>query len=65
VAVSTDPQFGTCTEAKKHGYGPYYQGKDPEYDCYQDRDHDGIVCEYALASFAREQRRGSTPRAAY
>ena len=42
---TTDPQFGTCTEAKAHGYGPYYQGTDPEYDWYQDRDHDGIVCE--------------------
>ncbi len=34
-----------CTEAKAHGYGPYYAGKDPEYAWYQDRDHDGIVCE--------------------
>lgn len=40
-----DPRFGTCTEAKAHGYGPYYQGKDPEYDWYTDRDHDGVVCE--------------------
>jgi Protein of unknown function (DUF1524)/Excalibur calcium-binding domain len=41
----TDPRYGTCTEAKRHGLGPYYQGRDPEYDWYYDRDHDGIVCE--------------------
>jgi hypothetical protein len=41
----TDPRFSTCTEAKSHGYGPYYQGRDPEYSWYEDRDHDGIVCE--------------------
>ena len=40
-----DPRFGTCTEAKAHSYGPYVSGRDPEYDWYQDRDHDGIVCE--------------------
>ena len=26
-------------------YGPYRRGVDPEYDWYQDRDHDGLVCE--------------------
>lgn len=41
----TDPRFGTCGEANDHGYGPYTQGVDPEYDWYQDRDHDGDVCE--------------------
>ena len=41
----TDPRFDTCKEAIAHGYGPYYRGKDPEYDWYQDRDGDGIVCE--------------------
>jgi hypothetical protein len=41
----SDPQFGTCREAIAHGYGPYYQGKDPEYAWYDDRDHDGAVCE--------------------
>lgn len=41
----TDPRFGTCTEAKRYGYGPYYAGSDPEYYWYQDRDGDGIVCE--------------------
>lgn len=41
----TDPQYRTCTEAKSHGYGPYYQGTDVEYGWYDDRDSDGIVCE--------------------
>ena len=40
-----DPHFDTCGEANDAGYGPYVSGKDPEYDWYQDRDHDGIVCE--------------------
>ena len=42
---STDPRFRTCTEAKANGYGPYYQGQDPEYHWYTDRDGDGVVCE--------------------
>jgi hypothetical protein len=41
----TDPQFGTCKEAKSHGYGPYQRGVDPEYDWYRDADGDGWVCE--------------------
>ncbi|WP_245854738.1 GmrSD restriction endonuclease domain-containing protein [Flavimobilis soli] len=41
----TDPNFGTCKEAKSHGYGPYYASTDPEYHFYRDRDGDGIVCE--------------------
>lgn len=40
-----DPRFDTCTEAKAHGYGPYYRGRDPEYAWYTDADSDGIVCE--------------------
>ena len=40
-----DPIFDTCAEAKSRGYGPYYSGEDYEYDFYQDRDRDGIVCE--------------------
>jgi hypothetical protein len=41
----TDPQFGTCADAKAAGYGPYYRGQDPEYDWYRDADGDGVVCE--------------------
>ncbi|WP_246092205.1 GmrSD restriction endonuclease domain-containing protein [Oryzihumus leptocrescens] len=40
-----DPRFDTCREATAQGYGPYVRGRDPEYDWYQDRDHDGVVCE--------------------
>jgi hypothetical protein len=40
-----DPRFDTCKAAKAAGYGPYYSGKDPEYDWYRDGDSDGIVCE--------------------
>lgn len=40
-----DPQFGTCKAAKAAGYGPYVQGKDPEYNWYRDADHDGVDCE--------------------
>lgn len=43
--ASTDPRFDTCTAAKAAGYGPYRAGVDHEYDWYQDRDSDGIVCE--------------------
>lgn len=41
----TDPQFNYCYEANDRGYGPYYQGEDPEYDWYDDADNDGVVCE--------------------
>jgi hypothetical protein len=41
----TDPRFNTCGEANDNGYGPYREGADPEYDWYQDRDSDGVVCE--------------------
>lgn len=41
----TDPRYNTCAEANDNGYGPYTQGVDPEYDWYQDRDHDGRDCE--------------------
>lgn len=40
-----DPRFGTCKEANANGYGPYTQGRDPEYYWYIDRDNDGTVCE--------------------
>lgn len=45
VDTSTDPRFSYCYEANAAGYGPYRRGSDPEYDWYQDRDNDGIVCE--------------------
>jgi Skp family chaperone for outer membrane proteins len=41
----TDPRFSYCYEANDAGYGPYYQGTDPEYGWYDDADNDGIVCE--------------------
>jgi S1-C subfamily serine protease len=40
-----DPIFDTCRDAKARGYGPYRSDRDPEYDFYDDRDRDGIVCE--------------------
>ncbi|MGN6244639.1 MAG: GmrSD restriction endonuclease domain-containing protein [Motilibacteraceae bacterium] len=40
-----DPRFSTCKAAKAAGYGPYYEGKDPEYAWYRDADHDGVDCE--------------------
>ena len=40
-----DPRFPTCSAAKAAGYGPYLQGRDPEYAWYRDADGDGIVCE--------------------
>ena len=40
-----DPMFRTCRDAKANGYGPYQEGVDPEYKWYDDRDHDGWVCE--------------------
>jgi hypothetical protein len=43
--VATDPNYGTCAAAKAAGAGPYYEGSDPEYYWYRDRDHDGVVCE--------------------
>jgi hypothetical protein len=42
---ATDPRFSYCYEANDAGYGPYYQGTDPEYGWYDDADNDGIVCE--------------------
>lgn len=40
-----DPRFDYCYQATAAGYGPYYQGRDPEYDWYTDSDNDGVVCE--------------------
>jgi hypothetical protein len=42
VAVQT---YGTCKEAIAADGGNYRRGIDPEYDYYDDRDGDGIVCE--------------------
>jgi hypothetical protein len=40
-----DPRFDTCAEAQAHKYGPYISGEDSEYGWYDDRNHDGVVCE--------------------
>ena len=45
VEAALDPRFRTCRDANDSGYGDYVSGVDPEYDWYDDRDHDGIVCE--------------------
>lgn len=46
VHRGTDTRYATCTELERHAnHAPYYRGKDVEYPWYQDRDHDGIVCE--------------------
>lgn len=44
-SASNDPRFSTCKEALRNGYGPYYDGVDPEYNWYIDADGDGVVCE--------------------
>lgn len=44
VEEPTDPRFSSCKEAKAHGYGPYRRGS-TEYNWYDDRDDDGVVCE--------------------
>lgn len=45
VNSGLDPRFRYCTHAIAAGYGPYYNGVDPEYEWYNDRDGDGVVCE--------------------
>ena len=42
----TDPRFRYCSDANDAGYGNYVSGRDLEYDWYEDRDSDGVVCEY-------------------
>lgn len=43
---AVDPKFASCAEAKRNGYTKSYtKGVDPEYEWYQDRDGDGVVCE--------------------
>lgn len=46
AASTNDPEFGTCKAAIAAGYGNYVRGKDPEYEWYNDRDGDGVVCEH-------------------
>jgi hypothetical protein len=43
--TQTDPRFGSCKEANANGFGNYPE-TEPEYDWYQDRDRDGVVCEF-------------------
>jgi hypothetical protein len=46
TAGGTDPDYGTCANAKAHdAHTPYYRGTDPEYAYYRDADGDGVVCE--------------------
>jgi len=40
-----DPRFTYCYEAISSGYGDYVNGINPEYEWYDDRDRDGVVCE--------------------
>jgi len=40
-----DPHYTSCKQAKAAGYGPYYRGRDAEYNWYRDGDSDGITCE--------------------
>lgn len=45
---STDTRYPTCTELSNHpNNAPYVRGEDPEYEWYDDRDNDGIVCEWS------------------
>jgi len=45
LVSQTDPRFDTCGAANAAGYGNYRRGSDPEYEWYDDRDNDGVVCE--------------------
>ena len=42
--TATDRRYPFCKDLPA-GYGPYYEGRDPEYAWYRDADSDGIVCE--------------------
>ncbi|HEX5331481.1 MAG TPA: excalibur calcium-binding domain-containing protein [Cellulomonas sp.] len=46
AALTNDPEFATCKAAIAAGYGNYVRDKDPEYEWYNDRDGDGVVCEH-------------------
>ena len=39
------PRYGTCKEAIAADGGNYRAGIDPQYDYYDDRDGDGVVCD--------------------
>jgi Protein of unknown function (DUF1524)/Excalibur calcium-binding domain len=40
-----DPRYSSCVKAKAAGLGPYYRGRDTEYNWYRDGDSDGVTCE--------------------
>jgi len=42
---TSSQRFANCTQVIAHGLGPYFKGKDSEYDWYRDGDSDGKVCE--------------------
>lgn len=44
-SAGSDPNYGTCKQAKANGAGPYHRDRDPEYAYYRDADGDGVVCE--------------------
>ena len=63
-AGGTDPRFDTCADAIAAGYGPYVEGRDPEYAWYRDGDSDGINCESGhLAPLAAPENGSKRPRA--
>ncbi len=45
AAPATPKLYRTCAEAILADGGNYRQGIDAQYDAYDDRDSDGIVCE--------------------
>ncbi|WP_430869003.1 GmrSD restriction endonuclease domain-containing protein [Demequina aurantiaca] len=42
--AALDKRYPYCKDLPS-GFGPYVEGKNPEYDWYTDRDGDGVVCE--------------------
>ena len=62
---ATDPRFDTCRAAKAAGYGPYASGQDPEYEWYQDRDHDGLRLRVASPLGGQKVRTSSTGSARF
>lgn len=45
LEVQGEIRYGSCTEAIAADGGNYFFGIDPEYQWYEDRDGDGVVCE--------------------